>query len=66
MTATSENLLRDSVDIKRHFMKILCNKNQNPTGESGPVVDIKRAQENYRQILAKESSSCVGGTLSDE
>ena len=66
MIATSENLLRDGVDIKRHFIEKLCNKNKKPTGESGPVADIKRAQEIYRRILVKESSSCVGGTLSDE
>jgi hypothetical protein len=58
--AASENCVRDSVDLKRHFLEKLCDRNKKPTGVSSPKPEIQRVQKIYRRILQRENSCSIG------
>ena len=54
---------RDGVDIKRHFIEKMCNRNKKVTGEASPKnALVKEAQRLYGLILKKEGAVDYGGS----
>ena len=61
MTAAKEPIIRDTDDVKRHWVKILCNGMNKPTGETGGSNDrIHRCIAIERLILDKTHSAILG------
>jgi hypothetical protein len=64
--ASGETLLRDGLDLRRHFIQKLCNRGIKPTGNAGEKNGVtKRAQEIYESILVKESVANFGASDDD-
>jgi hypothetical protein len=63
---SSEMLLQDHNDIKRHWVDKCCNKFKKPTGNPGDLkrVMILRCQRIHERIL-KKSASCIMGADSE-
>jgi hypothetical protein len=63
---SEESFIRDGSDMKRHFIEKMCLRNKKFTGQSAPPLDVKKAQEVYRAILAKGSMISAGNEESED
>jgi len=65
---TSENVLRDYEDLKRHWVEKLCNRFKKPTGSTGSARSdiILRCQRVQAKILEKSNSLMMGIDDNDE
>ena len=62
-----EEVLRDHADIKKHWIKKLCNEMKKPTGATGENNDrIARCIAIEKKILDKTSSGILGLSSGDE
>lgn len=58
--AAEEEVVRDPLDIKHHFMKKLCNSGQKPTGTKTLTSLQQRALQIFSQMQAREAAITVG------
>ena len=57
---TKEEDERGYEDVKRHFIKKMCDSNKKVTGSSGPAALILASQKVYQEILEKEEEATTG------
>ena len=58
--AANEEDERGYEDVKRHFIKKMCDSNKKVTGSSAPAAAVLSAQTVYQQILEKEGGGDYG------
>ena len=58
--STKEEDLRGYEDVKRHFIKKMCDSNKKVTGSSAPHTAVLAAQKVYQEILEKEGGGDYG------
>lgn len=60
-TASGERTVRDGSDVKKHWLRKLCNNMKKPTGSTGENEDrIHKCIEIERRILDKTHSGMLG------
>jgi len=65
--AANEETIRDTTDLKKHWMKNLCNNMKKPTGRTGEVDDrIHRCISIEKKIMKKTHSGMMGFSSDDE
>ena len=65
--ASKEDCERDSTDVKKHWIKNLCNGMKKPTGSTGEKTDrVHQCIAIEKQILDKTNSGLLGISSDDE
>ena len=64
---SKEEVLRDTNDIKKHWIKNLCNNMKKPTGATGENGDrVNRCMKIEKKIMQKTNSGLLGFSSEDE
>ena len=64
---SKEKALRDTNDIKKHWIKNLCNNMKKPTGATGENGDrVNRCMKIEKKIMQKSNSGLLGFSSEDE